>query len=181
MKRKLVSFCAVVLCCSLMFSSCIGSFSLTGKVYKWNNSVGDKFVNELVFLVFSIVPVYEIAVFFDAVVLNSVEFWTGAPLANAGEVKKVKGENGEYLVKTLENGYEISKNDRTIGLIYNQERNVWNVVDGNVSTELVRINNNATADIFLPNGETQNITLDAQGIAEARKITMRSDIYFAKR
>jgi hypothetical protein len=164
-----------------MFSSCIGSFSLTGKVYKWNNNVGDKFVNELVFLVFSIVPVYEIAVFIDAVVLNSVEFWTGTPLAKAGEVKKVKGENGEYLVKTLENGYEISKDDQIVGLIYNQEKNTWNVVNNDISTDLVKINNNGTADIFLPNGETQNITLDAQGIAEARKITMMSETYFAKR
>jgi hypothetical protein len=164
-----------------MFSSCIGSFSLTGKVYKWNNNVGDKFVNELVFLVFSILPVYEISLLIDAVVLNSVEFWTGAPLAKAGEVKKVKGENGEYLVKTLEDGYEISKDEQTIGLIYNQERNTWNIINNNVSTELVKINNNGTADIFLPNGETQNITLDAQGIAEARKITMMNDIYFAIR
>jgi hypothetical protein len=181
MKRKLLSLCAVVLCCSLMFSSCIGSFSLTGKVYKWNNNVGDKFVNELVFLVFSILPVYEISLFIDAVVLNSVEFWTGAPLAKAGEVKKVKGENGEYWVKTLENGYEISKGDQTIGLIYNQERNTWNMVNDNVSTEVVKINNNGTADIFLPNGETQNITLDAQGIAKVREITMMSEVYFAQR
>jgi hypothetical protein len=164
-----------------MFSSCIGSFSLTGKVYKWNNNVGDKFVNELVFLVFSVVPVYEISLFIDAVVLNSVEFWTGAPLAKAGEMKKVKGENGEYLVKTLENGYEINKDSQIIGLIYNQEKNTWNVVNNDISTELVRVNNNGTADIFLPNGETQNITLDAQGIAEVRKITMMSETYFAKR
>ena len=26
-------------------------------------------------------------------------------MANVGDVKKVKGENGDYLVKTLENGY----------------------------------------------------------------------------
>jgi hypothetical protein len=181
MKKKLVSFCVVILCCSLMFSSCIGSFSLTGKVYKWNNNVGDKSVNELVFLVFSIVQVYSIAVFVDAVVLNSVEFWTGAPLANAGEVKKVKGENGEYLVKTLENGYEISRDDQAIGLIYNQERNTWNVVNDDINTELVRINNNGTADIFLPNVETQNITLDLQGIAQARKITMMNETFLTKR
>ena len=30
-------------------------------------------------------------------------------MANVGDVKKVKGENGNYMVKTLENGYSIAQ------------------------------------------------------------------------
>jgi hypothetical protein len=117
----------------------------------------------------------------DAVVLNSIEFWTGdSPLDNVGEVKKVKSENGEYLVKSLENGYEISKGDQVMSLIYNQEQSTWNAVYGDISAKLLKINNDGTANFYLPNGETMNITLDAQGVAEVRRATM-SDVYFAKR
>jgi len=59
-------------------SACFGSFNLTRKVYGFNKDVSkDKFVQELVFLAFNIVPVYGIAGFLDAVVVNTVEFWTG--------------------------------------------------------------------------------------------------------
>ena len=44
-------------------------------------------------------------------------------MANVGDVKKVKGENGNYMVKTLENGYSITKEGETasMDLIYNKE------------------------------------------------------------
>jgi len=56
---------------------CYGSFELVKKVHKWNGTFGNKFVNELGFLVLNIVPVYGVAAFIDAVVLNSIEFWSG--------------------------------------------------------------------------------------------------------
>lgn len=56
---------------------CYGSFELVKKVHKWNGTFGNKFVNELGFIVLNIVPVYGVAVWIDAVVLNSIEFWTG--------------------------------------------------------------------------------------------------------
>ena len=44
-------------------------------------------------------------------------------MASIGDVKKVKGENGDYLVETLENGYSITKEGETASmeLIYNKE------------------------------------------------------------
>jgi hypothetical protein len=62
----------------LMSVGCFGSFNLTKKVYKWNGSVGDKWVNELVFLVLNVVPVYSVAGGIDVVILNTIEFWTGS-------------------------------------------------------------------------------------------------------
>ena len=62
---------------SLMTVGCYGSFTLTKKVYNWNGSLGDKFVVELVFLGLLVVPVYSIAGGIDAIILNSLEFWTG--------------------------------------------------------------------------------------------------------
>jgi hypothetical protein len=59
-------------------SACFGSFNLTRKVYAFNQSVSeDKWVQELVFLAFAIVPIYEVAGALDALIINSIEFWTG--------------------------------------------------------------------------------------------------------
>lgn len=94
---------ATILGCSLLFNSCIGSFGLFNRLNTWNQSIGNKFVNELVLLAFNIVPVYGVAYFADVLVINSIEFWSGSnPMANVGDIKKVKGENGNYMVKTLE-------------------------------------------------------------------------------
>ena len=178
MKRGKLTLVAVVLSGSLLFSSCVGSFGLFNRLSSWNQSVGNKFVNELVFLAFNIVPVYG-----DALVINSIEFWSGSnPMANVGDVKKVKGENGNYMVKTLENGYSITKEGETasMDLIYNKEANTWNVVANGESAELVKMNNDGTADLFLPNGEKMNVTLDAQGMLAARQATM-SNFMFAAR
>ena len=57
-------------------------------------------------------------------------------------------------------------------LIYNKEANTWNVVANGESAELVKMNNDGTADLFLPNGEKMNVTLDAQGMLAARQATM---------
>ena len=56
---------------------CYGSFNLTKKVYKWNGTFGNKWVNEIGFLALNIIPVYSVASFVDVIVLNSIEFWTG--------------------------------------------------------------------------------------------------------
>lgn len=74
-----------------LISSCIGSFGLWNSLKDWNQGVSNKFVNELIFLAFHIVPVYEIAYLADALVLNSIEFWSGSnPTASIGEVKQCK-------------------------------------------------------------------------------------------
>lgn len=60
-------------------SGCFGSFKLTQAVWKFNKNVArDKWVQWLVFLVLVIVPVYGLATFVDALVINSIEFWTGS-------------------------------------------------------------------------------------------------------
>ena len=182
-KNRLTLVAAIFLSGTILFSSCVGSFGLFNRISSWNQSIGTKFVNELVFLALNIVPVYGVAYLADALVINSIEFWSGTnPMANVGDVKKVKGENGNYMVKTLENGYSITKEGETasMDLIYNKEANTWNVVANGESAELVKMNNDGTADLFLPNGEKMNVTLDAQGMLAARQATM-SNLMFAAR
>lgn len=183
MKKNRLTLVAVLLSGSLLFSSCVGSFGLFNRLSSWNRSLGNKFVNELVFLAFNVVPVYGVAYLADALVINSIEFWSGSnPMANVGDVKKVRGENGNYLVKTLENGYSITKEGEgsCMDLIYDREANTWNVVANGESAKLLQMNPNGTADLFLPNGERMNVTLDVRGVMAARQI-MTTGLMFASR
>lgn len=76
MKNKIAPV-ALGLALAFGIQGCYGRFQLTRNLYNWNGKVGNKFVNELVFLGLCIIPVYDIVGFVDVVILNSVEFWTG--------------------------------------------------------------------------------------------------------
>lgn len=50
MKKFNLKLAATVMVCgAFLFSSCIGSFGLHSKLLNWNQGIGNKFVNELVF------------------------------------------------------------------------------------------------------------------------------------
>ncbi|MDP3702966.1 MAG: DUF3332 family protein [Candidatus Omnitrophota bacterium] len=68
---------AVLLAAGVLISGCYGPFNLTRRLYQWNGQVGDKWEKELVFLLLVALPVYQLTTFGDAVVFNSMEFWTG--------------------------------------------------------------------------------------------------------
>lgn len=84
-----VMFLAGLVFAMPVLQQCMGSFTLTNKLYNWNKSVGDKMVSELVFFAMLVVPVYSVTLFVDGVILNAVEFWTGNnPMAmNEGQTK----------------------------------------------------------------------------------------------
>lgn len=179
-KIRLKMTATVMICGAFLFSSCIGSFGLHRRLVSWNQSIGTKYVNELVYLACNITLVYAACYLADALVLNSIEFWSGSnPMANIGDVKKIKGENGNYLVETIENGYSITKEGETVSmeLIYNKELNTWNLVADGTSTELLQLNDNGTAQLTLPNGEKMTVTLDVQGVTAARQATMVNHNY----
>lgn len=148
MKKLKLSAACLILSGSIICSSCIGSFGLWSSLKDWNNNIGNKFVNEIVFLAFHIVPVYEVAYLADVIVLNSIEFWSGSnPLADVGSVKTVKGESGEYLVQTNEDGYTITKKgeeDKPLTLIYDKEKNTWNASAEGQTFELITMNEDGT-------------------------------------
>ena len=83
---------AGLLAAAMLTGGCYGPFELTKKVHKWNGEVSDnKWVVELVFLVCAWLPVYGIATLADAVIFNTVEFWTGEnPLAKTASVDGIR-------------------------------------------------------------------------------------------
>ncbi|MBQ3844632.1 MAG: DUF3332 domain-containing protein [Bacteroidales bacterium] len=126
-------FLSLALASTLFLSSCIGSFGLTNKYHEWNESVSNKFVNEIIFFFSWPIPVYPVCMLADMLVLNSIEFWTGSnPVASKTEV--IDTENGKYLVESNENGYTITKGDETVQFI--NENGVWYVNQGDQKVEM---------------------------------------------
>ena len=76
-KTRALTVITVVLLAFVLLAGpgCYGKFNLTQQVYSFNTNLGSKWVNEIVFIVLWIVPVYELTILGDAVIFNSFEFW----------------------------------------------------------------------------------------------------------
>lgn len=169
-KLNLKMAATVLICSSFLFSSCIGSFGLHGKLTSWNQSISSKFVNELVFLAFHIIPVYEIAYFADIVVINSIEFWTGSNPIAAGTTQRVKGSDGrEYAITSTKDGYKVQQADQSMELKFDSKKKTWSVVAGGKSHKLMTLKDNGTADVCIGEGRTMSVTLDAAGATALRQ------------
>ncbi|MCY1016498.1 DUF3332 domain-containing protein [Pyxidicoccus sp. MSG2] len=70
---------------SMHATGCFGQFKLTQNIWQFNKGISSqKFVQWLMFLVLVIVPVYEIGALIDALIINSIEFWSGSnPMSSA--------------------------------------------------------------------------------------------------
>ncbi len=149
----------IALASSLGLSSCIGSFGLTNRLLAWNNTIGNKFVNELVFFAFLILPVYEVSALADLVVINSIEFWSGENPMACG-TKRIEGNDGRnYLVKCDGKGYDIiCENDgSTVRLDFDVDARTWSVdlPDGQ-SYDLITFNDGGT--VTMPGDITVDLT-----------------------
>ena len=103
---------AVLLLVSAFFlTGCTGSFILTKKVYDFHRSQQDKWMDEVIFLGCVIIPVYGLATLGDAIIFNSIEFWTKEnPLEKSASAKERKlVEQGDLSVVLT-----YSKSDDTV-------------------------------------------------------------------
>lgn len=88
-------------------AGCIGSFAAWNKLKDWNEGMSEnKWVQELLFLVLHIIPVYPVAYLLDIVIINSIEFWTGDnPMMSA---QTIVGEDGTVTTITPVNENRLS-------------------------------------------------------------------------
>lgn len=174
MKRTYLSVALIcTLGLSLLTSSCIGSFSLTNKLLSWNRGVSNKFVNELIFFAFWILPVYEVSALADVLVLNSIEFWSGNnPVAVGRSV--IEGQDGRYLVDCDGKGYTITSetDGSVVRLDFNEEDKSWSATVNGETTRLFSFVDENTVSIISADGEYHDVTLDAKGVmAYSNEIT----------
>jgi hypothetical protein len=134
---------------AVMSVGCYGSFNLTKKVYNWNGSMDNKWVKELVFLVFCAVPVYEIAGGIDVILLNTLEFWTGSnPMAST-----VKTEDGTTVAFNKEsNEMTISYAGTSFVVSRVEGKSVVKDAEGNILAVAVS-DANGTMNILDANGK----------------------------
>ncbi|MDR1417187.1 MAG: DUF3332 domain-containing protein [Prevotellaceae bacterium] len=141
MKKIRVSVAALLVGVSMvLMSSCVGSFGLFNKVLRWNKTAtNSKWINELIFICLHVVPVYEISYFVDGILFNTLEFWTGqSPMA--GVDTTVKGEKGEYHVKSTDNGYhiELLGSNASADFLFDEASKMWTLNENGKSTKLVQ-------------------------------------------
>lgn len=167
MKKKYLSVAIVLaLCASMVSTSCIGNFALTNKLLAWNKTISNKFVNELVFFAFWIIPVYEVSALADVVVFNSIEFWSGNnPIAKGTKV--IEGQDGRYLVKCDGKGYTITcENDKSVvRLDFDNTDSSWSVkVNDSDSYKLMTFVDDTHVKMLTPDGSMQLVELSQEGV-----------------
>jgi len=160
------------------FQGCIGNFVVTRKILNWNQSLSNKWVNELVFLIMVIIPVYGVAILVDGIVLNSIEFWTGSnPLAmKLGEVETkyvTKGDVSYKIEVSLNKYHFVQLEGPNMGdsadLIYNPDTKTWNLGNGKEIKRMVQFLENKDMKIFKKDGSTVTVSTESspESIAEA--------------
>jgi len=184
MKKVSLKVATALLAISMLSSSCIGSFSLFNSYEKWQcNMTDSKIVNGIVGLFLQPI-VGGVCLFVDAVVLNTIEFWTGSnPMANnVGKTKTVMGQDGRYYaVKFLKDGYEVKAPTGEITIFHHDATNdSWSMMQNGEVKEMFRFNADGTICVNLGEGKTINVTNDQAGLNQVRQ-AMHSDFLLADR
>ncbi|MGA3051582.1 MAG: DUF3332 domain-containing protein [Chitinispirillaceae bacterium] len=161
---------AAVVASSIALSGCIGSFTLTNKVYSWNEKATDnKYVNSAILWVLLIVPVYDVTLFVDFVGLNTIEFWTGKnPVAFTGpdKLEKVVVSHGKtYRVTMGNNAITVDRLDgssagREFALQYDPAKKSFFMNDCNGLSSKVASIDQSLLTLYSPDGRVTTRSLD---------------------
>jgi len=185
MKKIKQLFAAVALSVVLLLQTgCFGSFPLTNKMLEFNRGAGDKITQEIVFLAFIILPVYESTLLIDAVVLNTLEFWEkeGINLPE-GKWKSdfIKSGNKEWKVSYTKGRYNIrqvkgDQKGQEIDFVFDQKDQSWSLYNGDQSYKLTDIKNNRI-NLYYPDGRNSSFPLENFELEIAKK-ALQSEIQY---
>ena len=180
-KKHLILATVVALSASMMMQSCIGSFALFNKVKNWNDHVGDKFVNEIVFVAMWVLPVYELCFVADLFILNSIEFWSGENPALTSEVKVVDGKDAKYLVARNEVGYTITNmtTKQITRFNFNAEDNSWSLENNGQEVKLFTFVDDTHVDVITRDGSYTRVELSQPGVLAYQELVGIGGVAFA--
>ena len=179
MKKMSLRAAVVLLAGSFLCSSCIGSFSLFNKYEKWQcNMTSNKYVNGIVGLILQPI-VGSVCLFVDAVVLNTIEFWSGSNPMALNKVQTVKGQDGRYYaVKTLKDGYEVKAPNGEVTLFtHDSKTESWSITQNGVTKEIIRFNADGTIQATLQSGEKMTVSNDEAGMMQVREAVYNDNCY----
>lgn len=170
MKKNVLTVALIcTICGALTLPSCIGSFTLTNKLLSWNQQIGNKFVNELVFFAFWILPVYEVTSLADLLVLNSIEFWSGNNPMEAS-VKMIDTEQGRYIIDCDGKGYTVScPNGDSMRLDFDADSQTWALTNDGISYPFMTMVDDNHVKMITPEGDFRLVDLSEQGVMAYRE------------
>lgn len=90
-RRGLLTVLVAAFVAFATLTGCYGSFPLTHMVYTVNGEIRPSLLRQIAFWTFTIFPVYGIAGLGDVVVLNLIEFWTGADFGGFDQTASSEG------------------------------------------------------------------------------------------
>jgi len=183
-KKHLIVATVVALSASMMMQSCIGSFALFNKVKNWNDHVGDKFVNEIVFVAMWILPVYELCFAADLFILNSIEFWSGSnPAMAQAETQVIDGKDAQYLVARNEGGYTITNmtTKQVTRFNYDAADNSWSLENNGQEVKLFNFVDDTHVDVLTRDGGYTRVELSQEGVLAYQDLVGISGVAFALR
>lgn len=169
-KHHLMSAGLCALALTIPMTSCIGNFALTKKVLAWNNKIGNKFVNELVFIAFWVLPVYEVTALADVLVINSIEFWSGSNPLTAS-TKIIPTDHGDYLVECDGKGYTVTHRDsgESMRLDFEEENRTWSLVTEEGNYPLMTFVDDTHVALPAPDGTMNVYSTDRLGVMAYRE------------
>ena len=180
MKKFSLKVAVLLLSGSVLFSSCIGSFALFNKYEKWQcNMTSVKIVNGIVGLILQPI-VGTVCLTVDALVLNTIEFWSGNnPLAMN---TVVEGKDGNlYTIKSTKKGYEVTDQNGAKTLFTHDAKNdSWSVSQNGKTVKMFQYNTDGTIEANLPSGKTITVTNDEAGLNQVKEAVF-ADTYYAMR
>ena len=151
-------FVALFLVLALFTTGCTGSFNLTRKVYNFHRSQSDKWSDELCFLLVVLVPVYSIATFADAILFNSIEFWTGdnpvTMSAAQGPQTRIVQNGKEKMIMAYD-----PKTDQVTLTSLNDPKKMQTIVFERTDTKVVAKDQNGGVLYSSAKGENGDITV----------------------
>lgn len=192
--KKLGRSAVLCLCgwAMLLQTGCFGSFKLTMNLYEWNKQIDDKYVQQVVFWAMCIIPVYEAASIIDAVVLNTIEFWTGT-----NPIAMKPGDREEQIVSRLGINYRMvatqnqlaitplngKHKGRTSRMVYSPSNKTWNLIqDGKeicLSKIITNVDGYPMARVFGRNGSHIDIAAPVSQTEVAQQIHQLQSAAFA--
>lgn len=158
--KKMKRLIVLMIVISFLATGCYGSFAAFNKLRSWNQKASsEKWVNEVIYLALNIIPVYGIALFADAIIFNSVAFWTGE---NPMEKAKFSMDGDKKAVQT----FSQDKTGKQMQILYyenDQLKHTLTLSQAAGSTTF-------TGHLAWTDGRTENFTVETtdQGIRASR-------------
>lgn len=183
---KKIILCGM-LATTVLFTSCIGSFTAFTKLRDWNESVTDnQFGNELIFVGLAVFQVYSAVLIGDLFIFNAIEFWGGDnPVAmqeGESETRTISRKGNTYAITATKNRFHIEiidgeRKGETSDLVYVPGEKSWNVE--NEDGELVKLSSLKKGLLMahLPNGETVEVPKNLSRPAMQDYLAIKIDEY----